>query len=419
MQARMSSYGTGGQMTGTETNKLVAHRFMKLPIPENKVQATYVWIDGTGENLRSKTQTLNFVPKNVGGKDREIPNTCRHSISEMVGDTKELMVIVILITQTSICQATLRHLAELPIWNYDGSSTFQAEGSNSDVYLNPCAIYKDPFRLGNNRLVLCETFKYNKEPTATNHRFSCKQAMDAAKEFEPHFGIEQEYTLLAPDMHPFGWPKNGFPGPQGPYYCGIGADKSYGRDIVESHYRACLYCGVKIGGTNAEVMPAQWEYQIGVCEGITVADDLWMSRYLLHRVAEEFGVIVSLDPKPVRGDWNGAGAHCNMSTKQMMEEGGITVIESAIEKLSKCHMKHIRAYDPHQGKDNERRLTGRHETSSITEFSSGVANRGCSVRIPRQVAEAKKGYLEDRRPASNCDPYAVTEVMIRTICLDE
>ncbi|CAG0896348.1 unnamed protein product, partial [Cyprideis torosa] len=312
-------------MAGSDTNKLVLSRFMKLPIPENQVQATYVWIDGTGENVRSKTRTLDFIPKEVG---------------------------------------------ELPIWNYDGSSTYQAEGSNSDVYLHPCAIYKDPFRLGNNQLVLCETFKYNKQPTGTNKRFSCKQAMDAAKEFEPRFGIEQEYTLLAPDMHPFGWPKNGFPGPQGPYYCGVGADKVYGRDIVEAHYKACLYSGVKIGGTNAEVMPAQWEFQIGTCDGICMGDDLWMARYLLHRVAEEFGVIVTFDPKPVRGDWNGAGAHCNFSTKQMREDGGITAIENAIDKLSKHHIRHIKAYDPHQGKDNERRLTGRHETSSIHDFSA-------------------------------------------------
>ena len=231
--------------------------------------------------------------------------------------------------------------------------------------------------------------------------------MEKAADQHPWFGIEQEYTLLDQDQHPFGWPKNGFPGPQGPYYCGVGADKVYGRDIVEAHYRACLYAGIRVSGTNAEVMPAQWEYQVGPSEGIDMGDDLWISRYLLCRVAEDFGVVVSFDPKPMQGDWNGAGAHCNFSTEAMRRPGGMKVIEAAIDSLSRHHKRHIMAYDPNEGKDNERRLTGLHETSSIHDFSAGVANRGSSIRIPRDVAEQGYGYLEDRRPSSNCDPYSV------------
>jgi len=357
------------------TNKSVLDRFMNLDISDcGKVQCMYLWIDGTGENLRAKTRTIDFVPKNAD---------------------------------------------ELPEWNFDGSSTGQAEGSNSDVYLKPVALYKDPFRLGDNKLVLCETYKHNRTPTETNHRKICKETMDRAKDQKPWFGIEQEYTLLDQDDHPFGWPKNGFPGPQGPYYCGVGANKVYGRDIVEAHYRACLYAGVNISGTNAEVMPAQWEFQVGPCEGITMGDDLWVARFLLHRVAEEFGVVVTMDPKPMSGDWNGAGAHTNFSTLAMRKENGLTDIEKAIDKLSRHHIRHIKAYDPNEGKDNERRLTGLHETSSIHDFSAGVANRGCSIRIPRDCAEKKCGYLEDRRPSSNCDPYQVTDVLVKTCCLDE
>jgi len=287
------------------------------------------------------------------------------------------------------------------------------------MYIHPVALYKDPFRQGNNKLVMCDVYKYNKKPAETNKRLACKQVMDLAKAQIPWFGMEQEYTFLDFDGHPFGWPKNGFPGPQGPYYCGAGANKVYARDVVEAHYRACMYAGVKIAGENAEVMPSQWEFQVGPCEGIRMGDDLWMARYLLHRVAEDFGIIASLDPKPMEGDWNGAGCHTNFSTKAMRDAGGIKAIEQAIEKLSKNHVRHIKAYDPKEGKDNERRLTGKHETSSIHDFSAGVANRGSSIRIPRGVAEDQCGYLEDRRPSSNCDPYAVTEVIIRTCCLDE
>jgi len=354
------------------TDKGVLSRYMAKPQGE-RVQAMYIWIDGSGENLRCKTKSLESEPKTID---------------------------------------------ELPEWNFDGSSTGQATGLNSDVYLKPVAMYPDPFRLGKNKLILCETYTHDKKATASNFRFRCVQVMHAAKDEHPWFGMEQEYTLLDIDGHPFGWPKNGFPGPQGPYYCGVGANKVYGRDIVESHYRACLYAGVNISGTNAEVMPAQWEFQVGPCEGIDMADQLWLGRFLLHRTAEDYGVIASLDPKPIQGDWNGAGCHTNFSTEKMRNPGGIKDILAAIEKLSHAHAQHIAYYDPKGGKDNERRLTGHHETASIREFSYGVASRASSIRIPRQTDADGFGYFEDRRPSSNCDPYAVTEAIIRTCCLD-
>lgn len=171
---------------------------------------------------------------------------------------------------------------------------------------------------------MCETYKFDGTPTETNNRKKCLEVCNRCAKEEPWFGIEQEYTLLDMDLRPLGWPRNGFPGPQGPYYCGVGADKVYARDIVDAHYKACLYAGVKIAGTNAEVMPAQWEYQVGPCLGISIADDMWMSRFLLHRISEEFGVIATLDPKPMSGNWNGAGAHTNVSTNKMRADGGIT-----------------------------------------------------------------------------------------------
>ncbi|KAI1278776.1 Glutamine synthetase 2 cytoplasmic [Halotydeus destructor] len=367
-------------LTALTSNGAILAKYLALKQPADKVQVMYVWVDGSGEHTRAKTRTLGFVPTSPD---------------------------------------------ELPIWNFDGSSTGQAEGSNSDVYLKPVALYADPFRGGSNKLVLCETISYQQLPTGTNTRRSCLEAMNKVMtSHEPWFGIEQEYTLIEansrPSSHPLGWPKFGFPGPQGPYYCGVGANRVFGRDVVEAHYRACMYAGIKICGENAEVMPAQWEYQVGPCEGISAGDDLWMSRFILNRVAEDFHIVVSFDPKPIPGDWNGAGAHTNVSTIQTRDKaGGMKAIEAAIECLRKNHAKHIEAYDPKKGQDNARRLTGHHETSSIHQFNAGVANRGSSIRIPRQVADDGYGYFEDRRPSSNCDPYSVTEAIVRTVCLGE
>lgn len=348
--------------------------FMDLP-QGDLCQAYYIWIDGSGQGLRGKTKTLDQPTMNP---------------------------------------------ADLPIWNYDGSSTGQAVGDNSDVYLQPVACFKDPFRRGNNILVMCETLTYEMGAHPTNKRRSCNEAMEKCAEQVPWFGIEQEYTMFDyTGKHPYGWPTNGYPGPQGPYYCGVGSDKVKGRKIVEAHYRACMYAGIKIAGSNAEVMPSQWEYQVGPCEGISMGDHLWVSRWILCRIAEEFNVVISYDPKPIPGDWNGAGCHTNISTADMRKAGGYQHIEAAIAKMSKKHKEHIESYDPSGGADNARRLTGRHETASIDHFSSGVAHRGASIRIPRQVAADGYGYFEDRRPSSNADPYAVTDRIVRTICLDE
>jgi len=182
-----------------------------------------------------------------------------------------------------------------------------------------------------------------------------------------------------------------------------------------------MNAGINISGNNGEVMHGPWEYQVGPCEGIQSGDQLTMSRYLMLRVCEQFGVIVSFDPKPIPGDWNGAGCHTNVSTNQMRANGGYSVILKAMERLGAPgkQEEHIKAYDIHGGKDNERRLTGKHETASIKQFSYGVANRGCSIRIPRMTEKDKKGYFEDRRPSSNMDPYVVTAKIIETAVLPD
>jgi len=341
---------------------------------KGKVLAEYVWLGGSqttgGFDIRQKTKTLDKKPGDV---------------------------------------------SELPVWNFDGSSTGQAPGDDSEVLLRPVAIFDDPFRGGDNILVLCECLTPKMEALPTNTREGAKALFDQKLDEKPWFGIEQEYTLFEKDGRtPLGWPKGGFPGPQGPYYCGAGTDSAFGRSVMEAHYEACLYAGIKIAGTNAEVMPGQWEYQIGPCEGIESGDHLWMSRYIMIRVCEAQQINVQFDPKPIPGDWNGAGCHTNYSTEAMRNDGGFDVIVAAIEKLKEKHLEHIAIY----GTGNERRLTGAHETAPIDKFSYGVANRGASVRIPRSAEADQKGYFEDRRPASNMDPYVVTSKLFKTTVLD-
>jgi glutamine synthetase len=296
-----------------------------------------------------------------------------------------------------------------PVWGFDGSSTNQAPGSNSDCVLKPVFVCQDPLRGGDNKLVMCEVLLTDMKPHPSNTRAACAVT---AKKYAAHdawFGIEQEYTFFE-GSKPLGWPDNGFPAPQGPYYCGVGADEVFGREIVEAHTDACMAAGLTIAGTNGEVMPGQWEFQIGPAGTLEVGDMMWVARWLLYRIAEDFGVNATLDPKPVRGDWNGAGAHTNFSTKEMRTSYAPCV--AAAEALAKKHDLHIANY----GFGIEGRLTGAHETASYKKFSYGVSDRGASVRIPWQVARDKKGYIEDRRPNANMDPYVVTRLIVETVC---
>jgi len=343
---------------------------MELPMPAGQYIAEYVWTDAKGK-LRSKARTL---------------------------------------------MKTYEVATDFPKWNYDGSSTGQAPGSDSEVVLYPQAVFADPFRGSPNVLVMCDQYTPQGKPIPTNYRYDCAKVMEEAMEkgLEPWFGIEQEYFLIDSKTNkPVGFPFIGQPEPQGLYYCGIGASVMYGRDVVDAHYRACLYAGIKISGINGEVAPGQWEYQVGPTIGMESGDQMWMSRYILERIAEMAGYYVNLDPKPVKGDWNGSGAHTNFSTKPMREEGGFeNYIIPALERLGKKHKEHILAY----GAGNEERLTGKHETASIDSFKWGTADRGASCRVGHDTKNAGKGYFEDRRPAGNMEPYIVTKMIVSTCC---
>ena len=298
----------------------------------------------------------------------------------------------------------------LPIWGFDGSSTNQAPGKASDCVLQPVFTCPDPLRGKDDVLVMCEVLLPDMTPHKTNTRHKLVEAVEQFKDQEPWFGIEQEYTMFR-GSRPLGFPEHtGYPGAQGPYYCGVGSDDVYGRPLVEAHMDACIRAGLAICGINAEVMPGQWEFQVGPLGPVEVSDQLWLMRWLLNRIGEDFNISVTLDPKPVRGDWNGAGAHTNFSTKAM--RSSYEPVVRAAEALGTRADLHVANY----GDRIEARLTGQHETAPYNKFSFGVSDRGASVRIPWQVEKDGKGYIEDRRPNANCDPYTVTRLMVETCC---
>mmetsp|Transcript_25715 Transcript_25715/g.38470 ORF Transcript_25715/g.38470 Transcript_25715/m.38470 type:complete len:418 (-) Transcript_25715:132-1385(-) len=374
----MARYEPLSVQTGKSSlDTAVIDKYNDLPMPQDKVLAEYVWVDAKGE-CRSKTRTLP-------------------------------------VSKTSSVDS-------LPKWNYDGSSTDQAPGADSEVILKPQRIFADPFRPvvpgePQNILVMCDTYTPAGVPLPTNSRAIAAAAFEGHDDQEVWFGMEQEFTLFNLDMKtPLGWPEGGMPNrPQGPYYCSVGPENSFGRAVTDAVYKACLYAGIEISGTNGEVMPGQQEYQVGPCIGIDAGDQLFMSRYILARVCEDFQVYCTLHPKPItEGEWNGAGMHTNVSTKEMREAGGLEHIKKAIYKLGAKHDEHVALY----GEGNELRLSGKFETASINEFSFGIANRGASVRIGRDTEQDGCGYFEDRRPASNCDPYLVTGKIMSTIMED-
>lgn len=334
---------------------------------KNKKTVEYVWLDGSHgmPQLRSKTRVLN-------------------SYEDTVDE-----------------------------WSFDGGSTNQASLDNSDTILKPVRAYRDPFRQHmESGLVLCEVMTADGQPHPSNSRSSLESITksEEVQDSHPWFGFEQEYTLLykSSSQHFRG-------GVPGQAYCGVGRGNVKGRALAEVHLEMCLYAGIGVHGINAEVMYGQWEFQTEALDPLRACDDLWMARYILQRLTEneENPYQVTYNPKPSATE-NGAGCHTNFSTIDMRKDNGIVSIHDAIDKLSKHHARHMSVY----GEGNQSRMTGDCETSDYNKFSSGESHRGCSVRIPNHVAKKGCGYLEDRRPAANCDPYEVASVILETTCLE-
>jgi glutamine synthetase len=340
-----------------------------------KIICDYVWLGGNSE-LRSKTRVIDIVQTNI-----------------------------------------IVNLNDMPQWNYDGSSTEQAFGKNSEIILKPCALYKCPFRRNDDSyLVLCDTYDTENNPLINNHRVSANEIFDMYLTQEPWYGIEQEFFMIDNDTKSVLEISN--LEQTGLHYCGVGLN-SKSRLIMEELLDACLYSGLNISGINAEVAVGQWEYQIGPVEGINAGDQVWISRYIIQRIAENHNVTIDFEPKPIKGEVNGSGCHTNFSTKSMRNKynehtkkmTGLEVINSAINKLEKKHTEHMAIY----GKNNKQRMTGTCETSSYDKFSVGIGSRGSSIRIPTDTLKNECGYFEDRRPGSNMDPYLVTGKIMETI----
>lgn len=347
----------------------------------NFIHLEYVWLDGNSpQQIRSKTKIIQTP------EDRDtLYNKHKNGIETF------------------------------STWNFDGSSTNQAETSNSELLIKPVNVFIDPFK-NNGLLVLCVVLNTDMTPHKTNKRFYLNQTVRTSDR-ETLFGWEQEYFIYDnKTKKPLGWPKDGYPESQGDFYCANGSNHVSGRDFVEEHAQLCQKAGLKISGINAEVALGQWEYQIGPVPAVDGSDQLWISRFILNRLSEKYNYYIELEPKPYKGNnWNGSGMHVNFSTKEMREdlENKKELVIEACQKLSLKIDEHISVY----GVNNEYRLTGHNETCSIKEYRWGIGDRTASVRIPSSINDSfTPGYLEDRRPASNADPYEVANVMIKSIC---
>jgi glutamine synthetase len=299
------------------------------------------------------------------------------------------------------------NLEDCPMWSFDGSSTEQADGSDSDCLLKPVAIFPDPDRK-NSYLVMTEVLNADGTPHESNGRATIEDDDD-----DFWFGFEQEYFLWDYETNlPPGFPHNGYPRPQGPYYCSVGANNAFGRPIIEEHLDICLEAGLNVEGINGEVAAGQWEFQVFAKSAKRAGDETWIARYLIERTAEKYGLGIDWHPKPLgHTDWNGSGMHANFSNGVMRESGKEETFTRICDEFGKNIERHISVY----GADNEHRLTGAHETQSIDQFSYGVSDRGASIRIPvGTVEDGWKGRLEDRRPASNADPYKVAAAIVKT-----
>lgn len=296
---------------------------------------------------------------------------------------------------------------QIPIWNFDGSSTSQMDYStmNTEVLLQPIRVYIDGFNERNNEnyLVLCDTYNINKDgiitPTVDNYRYGAINIFNETN-LNPKFGFEQEFYLIDNENHEKLSSLTNISNKDN-NYCRTTTKYTY---IMNEFYNLCLSCKIGIVGWNAEVAPFQFEYQI-FGNGIDACDDLVMSRYVLERYMIDNNYEIKYDPK-LYENLSGSGCHINYSDVRSKE-----YMDKYIKALGETHNDLMKVY----GENNNKRLTGLHETSSYSVFTYGVGDRYKSVRIPNSTALGLTNYFEDRRPGANINPYMACGALVKVL----
>lgn len=341
--------------------------------------AEYIWTDSDG-NVRSKAKTITSVPSG--------PDDCS-------------------------------------IWMYDGSICGQAALKDSDVYLVPRAVFKDPFRGPPHVLVICESVTQDMSPAPGSFRADAAEACDRHGGCEPWFSFEQEYCLMKvgcmgegfDEGTPYGFGEEEDDtdvAAEGNFYCGAGGDKicECQRALQDDHYALCLAAGVKIASAHAGCGVGSGVFTVGPCTGVSVGDHMTVARWILKVASEAYAdhFYPSFHPQPAEGR-RGCAMNAAFSARQTRSEGGLGVIEKCCRALSRRTREHLAAY----GLDNDKRLVGKNGASDINHFNYAVSDRTSSVMIPRNVAVTGKGELVDRRPGANADPYRVCGLIITTV----
>ncbi|GAX81512.1 hypothetical protein CEUSTIGMA_g8940.t1 [Chlamydomonas eustigma] len=368
-----ASLGTNSAVSSLMTSSLFCY--------ENKILVEYVWLGSSGSDLRSKSRVFDTRPSSVD---------------------------------------------DVPMIAVDGGS-YDQHPEGQEVFLKPRKLFRDPFRAGDHLLVLCDSFKTNVnsslrnqnssctlEPSNSNSRAPCEETLNQASAHLPIFAAEQEYCILASSTVPSStpaWPYAHLPDPCKPYMSVPGLSeanklKTYasGRHLAERHLQACLHAGIKITETSQRTSPAArlWSYKLGPLLGVDLADQLWMSRFILLRLSEEEGLSVSFDPTAV----GGAGARCNMkySTSETRNPGGgLSCIQLHLELLESAHLLHLLAYS--KGCVSSRSLG----------FEVGVGgSKEPTLVVPSKTLILKAGHYVDQRPPSNVDPYLAIMVLVST-----